>query len=106
MKENIDEQIVESSENSESKDSDNELEETKEVVRAGKKQNFSKEATSVLKKWLISHVEHPYLKNNDKLKLSKESGLTKKQVQNWFTNVRKVKNSTRFKLSYRESGSH
>jgi hypothetical protein len=56
----------------------------------GRKQNFSKEATSILKRWLIENVEHPYLKAVDKTNLAQESGLTKKQVQNWFTNVRKV----------------
>jgi len=45
-----------------------------------------------MKKWLIEHVEHPYLKANDKNALSRESGLSKRQVQNWFTNVRKVRN--------------
>ena len=37
MNDNLEDQIMESSDNSESKESDNELEETKEVVRAGKK---------------------------------------------------------------------
>jgi hypothetical protein len=46
----------------------------------GRKQNFSKEATSVLKRWLIENVEHPYLKAVDKTSLAQESGLTKKQV--------------------------
>jgi hypothetical protein len=50
------------------------------MSKHGRKQNFSKESTSVLKKWLIEHVEHPYLKAADKNFLSKESGLTKKQV--------------------------
>jgi len=45
----------------------------------------------VLKKWLIEHVEHPYLKNNDKAMLAMQSGLSKQQVQNWFTNIRKVR---------------
>lgn len=61
-------------------------------VKQGRKQNFSKESTSIMKKWLIDHVEHPYLKANDKNALSRESGLNKRQVQNWFTNVRKVMN--------------
>ncbi len=43
-----------------------------------------------MKRWLIENVEHPYLKAVDKINLARDSGLTKKQVQNWFTNVRKV----------------
>eukprot|EP00347_Sterkiella_histriomuscorum_P014705 403359865 len=69
-----------------SKDSDKEEE---SGCRQGRKQNFSKESTQVLKRWLIENVEHPYLKAIDKNLLSRESGLTKKQVQNWFTNIRK-----------------
>jgi Homeobox KN domain len=43
-----------------------------------------------LKKWLIDHIENPYLKYVDKIYLTKETGLDGKQIQNWFTNVRKV----------------
>lgn len=49
-----------------------------------------KQATSVLKKWLIEHLQNPYLKPQEKAQLAEASGLTKRQVQNWFTNVRKV----------------
>ena len=48
--------------------------------RMGKKATFSKEATSFLKRWLLENVEHPYLKAADKINLSRETGLTKKQV--------------------------
>ena len=49
-----------------------------------------KQATAVLKKWLIEHLQNPYLKPQEKAQLAEASGLTKRQVQNWFTNVRKV----------------
>lgn len=49
-----------------SKLSEKEEEESSLSVKHGRKQNFSKEATQVLKRWLIEHVEHPYLKANDK----------------------------------------
>ena len=84
------ENVYHQSQTHHSKDSDIHDEESKLSVKHGKKYNFPKEATGVLKKWLIEHVEHPYLKNNDKNQLSKDTGLTRKQVQNWFTNVRKV----------------
>ena len=50
----------------------------------------SKQATSVLKRWLLDHIQNPYLKPAEKTQLALASGLTKKQVQNWFTNIRKV----------------
>ncbi|TNV83930.1 hypothetical protein FGO68_gene6599 [Halteria grandinella] len=49
----------------------------------------SKQATSVLKRWLVDHLQNPYLKPHEKTQLAQASGLTKKQVQNWFTNIRK-----------------
>ena len=39
---------------------------------------------------LIDNLNHPYLKASDKTYLAQTSGLTKKQVYNWFTNIRKV----------------
>jgi hypothetical protein len=48
------------------------------------------ETTSVLKKWLLDHLENPYLQYLDKVNLSRETGLSRNQVQNWFINVRKV----------------
>ena len=44
----------------------------------------------MLKKWLVDHLQNPYLKPQEKSQLALASGLTKRQVQNWFTNVRKV----------------
>jgi hypothetical protein len=39
---------------------------------------------------LFENIESPYLKPADKVRLTKESGLTRNQVLNWFINVRKV----------------
>jgi hypothetical protein len=50
-----------------------------------------------MKKWLIEHLDKPYLKKHDKQQLSLASGLTKKQVQVWFINIRKVSKHGRFK---------
>lgn len=51
-----------------SKESDKD--EGSRISKHGRKINFSKEATSILKKWLLEHVEHPYLKTADKNTLS------------------------------------
>jgi hypothetical protein len=42
-----------------------------------------------LKKWFISHVDHPYLNEKSKLKLAEQTGLDSKKISNWFMNVRK-----------------
>lgn len=52
--------------------------------------NFPKRAVAVLKSWLHDHLDNPYPTHKEKELLSKESGLTKRQIQNWFTNARKV----------------
>ena len=52
--------------------------------------NFSKRAVTILKSWLHEHLHNPYPTHKEKELLSKESGLSKKQIQNWFTNARKV----------------
>lgn len=42
-----------------------------------------------MKKWFISHVDHPYLNEKSKLKLMQQTGLDSKKIANWFMNVRK-----------------
>ena len=37
----------------------------------------------------MNHIENPYLQMADKEDLSKETGLSINQIQNWFMNVRK-----------------
>lgn len=52
--------------------------------------NFAKRSVVVLKNWLHQHLDNPYPTHREKEILSKESGLSKRQIQNWFTNARKV----------------
>ena len=52
---------------------------------------FSKGQTSVLQKWFIDNIEHPYVKKCDKKVLAQKTGLTVKQITGWFTNNRKRK---------------
>lgn len=53
--------------------------------------NHSKDAIKILKAWLFSpqHMYHPYPTDKEKEELMDQTGLTKKQLSNWFTNSRK-----------------
>mmetsp|Transcript_24051 Transcript_24051/g.77231 ORF Transcript_24051/g.77231 Transcript_24051/m.77231 type:complete len:424 (+) Transcript_24051:159-1430(+) len=57
---------------------------------AGKKRRYlAPEVTSYLKHWLKEHIESPYPSEQEKAKLCEATGLTLKQVSNWFLNARK-----------------
>ena len=71
------------------KNNDEEEQEEEDGLKA--RQKFPSESTSALKKWLLENIDNPYLKHADKVELTKESGLTKLQIQNWFINIRKVR---------------
>jgi hypothetical protein len=55
------------------------------------KRSLSKAAVQILKAWMFSekHIENPYPSENEKHRLMEQTGLTKKQLTNWFTNSRK-----------------
>jgi hypothetical protein len=48
-----------------------------------------KEATDLLKGWLLEHVYKPYPTEDEKLKLISQTGLTMTQLNNFFTNARR-----------------
>ena len=52
--------------------------------------NFKKSAVNTMKSWLLDNIDHPYPTRKDKEALKRKTGLSKKQIQNWFTNARKV----------------
>lgn len=57
---------------------------------AGKRANTrSVRKTRALKNWFSTHIDYPYPSEEDKIALSKESGLSKNQVVNWFLNARR-----------------
>ncbi|KAG0225296.1 hypothetical protein BGW42_004508 [Actinomortierella wolfii] len=51
--------------------------------------NLPKSVTTVLKAWLVENAKHPYPTEDEKLKLSQETGLTLNQISNWFINARR-----------------
>lgn len=59
-----------------------------------KRSNFSLSAISVLSTWLDSHTSNPYPSATTKTQLALSSGLTEKQVSNWFANSRKRRLAT------------
>ncbi|KAG5813946.1 hypothetical protein H9Q71_003487 [Fusarium xylarioides] len=50
---------------------------------------FSKDALKILKDWLDSHSDHPYLDEEDREILQRRTGLNKTQISNWLTNARR-----------------
>ncbi|KAL2674015.1 hypothetical protein Neosp_012461 [[Neocosmospora] mangrovei] len=50
---------------------------------------FSKDALQILKRWLALHSRYPYPTEQEKELLQRQTGLTKTQVSNWFTNTRR-----------------
>lgn len=50
---------------------------------------FSKAALQILKRWLALHSRYPYPTDQEKETLQRQTGLTKTQISNWFTNTRR-----------------
>jgi len=51
---------------------------------------FSNESVEILKEWLEGNLNHPYVKKSEVNALELKSGLSKKQIMGWCTNVRRV----------------
>lgn len=46
-------------------------------------------ATEVLLEWFLNHQDNPYPSPTEKKVLCSQTNLSKKQIRNWFTNMRK-----------------
>lgn len=57
--------------------------------RIKKRGLFPKTATNIMRQWLFNHFSHPYPSEEQKRKLSCETGLSILQVNNWFINARR-----------------
>ncbi|KAL9603942.1 MAG: hypothetical protein Q9219_000880 [cf. Caloplaca sp. 3 TL-2023] len=51
--------------------------------------NLPKSTTDVLRAWLHDHLDHAYPNEEQKQQLIRQTGLTDKQVSNWFINARR-----------------
>lgn len=48
-----------------------------------------KEGVTVMKDWLYTHVDNPYPTQSEKDAMAEDTGLTIKQINNWFINARR-----------------
>mmetsp|Transcript_12672 Transcript_12672/g.18977 ORF Transcript_12672/g.18977 Transcript_12672/m.18977 type:complete len:463 (+) Transcript_12672:117-1505(+) len=57
------------------------------IVR--RRARLPRKARETLKKWFNEHLRYPYPTSNEKEMLQRQTGLTHRQIFNWFTNRRK-----------------
>lgn len=57
--------------------------------RAGRRKKVTRDQTNTLKGWLLSHLDYPYPKREDKWILCVLTRLTMDQVSTWFANARR-----------------
>mmetsp|Transcript_23855 Transcript_23855/g.33130 ORF Transcript_23855/g.33130 Transcript_23855/m.33130 type:complete len:236 (-) Transcript_23855:494-1201(-) len=69
----------------------------------GKRLNFKREQVYYLSKWFEEHVDDPYPSPNTKFELARQSGLSFKQVSNWFINARSRRLSSQDKKKLRRA---
>ena len=58
------------------------------------KRQFSRKGAKMLRHWFYQHQEWPYPTHEQKAELARDTGLTKKQVSDWFTNARRRQKQT------------
>merc|ERR1712083_990427 len=69
---------------------DNSSSESEEEEEGAVKVRLDKDSTRFLYAWLNSRLEHPFPSADQTAALASESGLTVKQVENWFRKKRKA----------------
>lgn len=58
--------------------------------RNANRSNYSPEVTKILMEWFEAHLENPYPNEADRIRMCRETGLTRKQLRVWLINARKV----------------
>jgi len=59
-------------------------------VHLGSNNMFPPKINNILMSWLAENFESPYPDENEKLRLCKETELSKKQLMSWLTDARRV----------------
>ncbi|PWY84804.1 hypothetical protein BO70DRAFT_361204 [Aspergillus heteromorphus CBS 117.55] len=57
-------------------------------------QRLSRDSVRILKSWLNQHRDHPYPTAPEKEELEQQTGLSRRQLSNWFNNARRRKRSS------------
>ncbi|KAJ5598155.1 hypothetical protein N7537_008239 [Penicillium hordei] len=80
---------------------------TKNTLPPKSGNRFNPSALKMLKRWFANHEDHPYPTSDDIQQLEAHTSLSQKQIQNWFSNMRrrsKVRRSLLFSSNpYRTS---
>ncbi|CAI2369337.1 unnamed protein product [Moneuplotes crassus] len=60
------------------------------TIEKGKRCDFfNQKSIELLKEWLEDNLDHPYIERRDLIRIQEETGLTKKQIMGWCTNIRR-----------------
>ncbi|KAJ3543440.1 hypothetical protein NM208_g3579 [Fusarium decemcellulare] len=65
---------------------------------------FSRESLQILKRWLALHSRHPYPSEEDNALLQRQTGLSKTQISNWFSNARRKRKAQAPKPNFSRTG--
>src|ERR1700761_1011728 len=64
---------------------------TEDRGKAARHRRLTSDQTAVLDAWLSEHKSYPYPAENDKVRLAAATGLSRKQVEHWFSRTRQRK---------------
>ena len=59
------------------------------ISSSASERSLPQSAVAILKLWFLVHQADPYPTKEEKEKLMRETGLSKVQLKNWFSNIRK-----------------